>query len=128
MSAVRKRLAHFSSVCAPVTWPGGKVDSYLSERNRLHTCEVIDIRYNAQRRENLWFLYISCTDDCFGVAIDGQIPETMIDRYIGEPLEQLVDGFAAAEKPEGCGWMNQSVIKSIVNHMGSVLVELEPAK
>ena len=61
------------------------------------------------------------------IAFDGQIPEIAIASLIGANPDRLVDGFTAAEKPAGCGWMAYARIKSIVNHIGCVLVELEPA-
>ena len=60
------------------------------------------------------------------IAFDGQVPESLIPNYIGEHPDCLIEGFTACEKPDHCEWMNESRIKIILNHKGSVLVELLP--
>jgi hypothetical protein len=57
-------------------------------------------------------------------AFDGQVPESCIDQYIGHHPDRLVEGFAAMPKPKGCDWMSGSVVKSITNHKGTILVQL----
>jgi len=60
-------------------------------------------------------------------AVDAVIPESMACAYVGLHPERLVEGFTALAKPAGCEWMVNSRIKSVSTHLGSVLVELEPA-
>ncbi len=60
-------------------------------------------------------------------AFDGQLPVSCIEQYIGGHPERLVEGFTVMVKPRGHDWMSRSRIKSIINHKGSILVQLEQA-
>lgn len=64
---------------------------------------------------------------CNSFAFDYTVPESFLPGLIGRDPERVVEGFTASDKPNGCRWMDNSRIKSIVNHLGSILVELEPA-
>lgn len=60
------------------------------------------------------------------IAFDGMIAESLIPSYLGKHPDGLIEGFTESDKPEGFAWMGASRIKTIVNHRGSVMVELEP--
>jgi hypothetical protein len=62
------------------------------------------------------------------LAFDGQIPEDLIDDYIGEHPDRLIEGFSTSKKPaDSYEWMNDSHIEAIFHHNGTVLVELGPS-
>lgn len=98
---------------------------HLPERSKLGGAKYGELV--VEKAGELGFICREQSETKCGFVFDGVVPEVLIDRYLNEDPDCLVEGFKASAKATHCEWMSESRIKSIVNHMGSVLVELEPA-